>query len=264
MKPLHVTSNNEQLYTVLHYPSENNKINRKHAVVICSPITHEHDVSYWAIRQLAIRLSKLGFDVARFDYFATGNSAGLSQQISLQTCARNIADIGQFLAENTNSEKITYIGLRLGAILASMSSISRPPDQLILWDPLISGKSFLSQLDIMHKKYLEKMNRTESHQHNLGQEYLGYPYSDNIIAELRQAQLDNIEFPVNTLLSILTSPDSTEQNKFIKKARSSRLHLQHEIATKGTINWQDIGIIESSFLPRESINQICNFLKTSQ
>ncbi|MDX2506719.1 MAG: hypothetical protein QNL62_19905 [Gammaproteobacteria bacterium] len=263
MKSLHIKSNNEQLYTVIHHPSENNKNNRKHAVVICSPITHEHDASYWAIRQLAIRLSKLGFDVARFDYFASGNSAGLSQQASLQTCVQNITDIGQFLARNSNSEKVTYIGLRLGAVLASMSAINSSPDQLILWDPIISGKSFLSQLDMMHEKYLQKMNRTGSHQHNLGQEYLGYPYSDSIVAELNQAQLDNIEFPVDTTLSILTSPGNTEQNQLIEKVRGSRLQLQHEIATKGAINWHDISIIESSFLPRESINQICNFLKDS-
>ena len=180
MKSLHVKSNNEQLYTVVHSPSKNIEKTRKHAVVICLPITKEHDICYWAMRQLALRLSRLGFHVARFDYFATGNSSGLSQQLSLEACVQNIVDIGQFMVEDSNSEKLTYIGLRLGAVLASMSSNRQPLDHLILWDPVINGKNFLAQLAEMHKKYLDVMKRTESHNHKLGQEYLGYPYSDDL------------------------------------------------------------------------------------
>ena len=219
MKSLYVNSNNEQLYTVVHSPSKNIEITRKHAVVICSPITNEHDTCYWAMRQLALRLSRLGFHVARFDYFATGNSSGLSQQLSLQTCVQNIVDIGQFIVEYSKSEKLTYIGLRLGAALASMSSVRQPPDHLILWDPVISGKNFLIELAMMHEKFLEKMKRTESHNHKLGREYLGYPYSEDLIAELNQIQLDNIELPINTALSILTSPDNKEHDQFIEKIR---------------------------------------------
>lgn len=264
MKSLHVKSNNEQLYTVVHSPPKNIEITRKHAVVICSPITNEHDTCYWAMRQLALRLSRLGFHVVRFDYFATGNSSGASQQVSLQTCVQNIVDIGQFIVESSKSEKLTYIGLRLGAALASMSSIKQPPDHLILWDPVISGKNFLIELAMMHKKFLQKMKRTESHNHKLGREYLGYPYSDNLIAELNQIKQDDIELPANTSLSILTSPDNIEQAQFIEKVRNSQLPFQHEETTKWPINSQDIKTLDSSFLPGQSINQICNFLKASQ
>ena len=264
MKSLHVKSNNEQLYTVVHSPSTNTEITRKHTVVICSPITKEHDICYWAMRQLALRLSRLGFYVARFDYFATGNSSGLSQQLSLQTCVQNIIDIGQFMVENSKSEKLTYIGLRLGAALASMSSTRQPPDHLLLWDPVISGKTFLTQSAEMHKNYLDKMKRTEIHNHKLGREYLGYPYSDDLIAELNQIQLDNIELPINTALSILTSPDNKEHDQFIEKIRNSRPLFQYEETTKWPINSQDITTLDSSFLPSQSIKQICKFLKASQ
>ena len=92
MKSLYVKSDNQKLYTVVHRPPENNKATRKHAVVICSPLTNEHDTCYWAMRQLALRLSRLGFDAVRFDYYATGNSDGSSQELSLQSCVQNILD----------------------------------------------------------------------------------------------------------------------------------------------------------------------------
>ena len=264
LKSLHIKSDNNRLYAVIHSPSENCKTIRSHAVVICSPIAHEHTASYWAVRQLANRLSKLGFDVVRFDYFATGNSTGLSQQLTLKTCAQNIVDVAQFLLKKSDCEKVSLIGLRLGAMLASMSAKSLSPDQLILWDPVIDGERLLTQLATMHKNYLDKMYRTGPHQHTLGQEYLGYPYSDNLLAELNQVQLDKVELPVDTSLSILSSPNNEEQKQFIEKISDTRSNFQNEILTEGAINWQDIGVLESSFLPGQSINQICNLLKTER
>jgi alpha-beta hydrolase superfamily lysophospholipase len=216
------------------------------------------------MRQLALRLSRLGFHVVRFDYFATGNSSGLSQQLSLQTCVQNIVDIGQFIVENSNSEKLTYIGLRLGAALASISSTKQPPDHLILWDPVLSGKTFLTESAVMHKNILAKMKRAESHNHKLGREYLGYPYSDDLIAELNQIQLDNIDLPINSALSILTSPDNKEHDQLIEKIRNSRPLFQYEETTKWPVKSEDIRTLDSSFLPSQSINQICKFLKASQ
>jgi hypothetical protein len=216
------------------------------------------------MRQLALRLSRLGFHVTRFDYFATGNSSGDSPQLTLQTCVQNIVDIGQFIVETSESEKLTYIGIRLGAVLAAMSSTRRSPDHLIMWDPIISGKPFLTQLAETHEKLLDKMKRTESHNHNLGKEYLGYPYSDKLIAEIEQIQLDEIEIPVDTAISILTSPDNLAHDQYIETLSHSWPHLQHEETTKWPISSQDVRTLDSSFLPSQSINQICNILKSSQ
>lgn len=264
MKSLQVTSNGNQLYTVVHSPPESTKTSLKHAVVICMPITHEHDTCYWAMRQLALRLSRIGLNVVRFDYFATGNSSGLSQQLSIQTCVQNIVDIGHFIVEKTNSKKLTFIGFRLGGALASIASTSLPPDHLILWDPIINGKNYLNELAKLNDQFLQKKQHTPSNNHKLGQEYLGYPYSDNLITELYRIHQDKIDLPVNMSLSILTSPDNFEQNQYVKAMKNSRASFQHIETTKWPINSQDIATLDSSFLPGKSINQICNLLKLSQ
>jgi len=260
LKAFHIKSNNEQLYTVLHSP-KNIENSRKHTVVICSPITHEHDTCYWAMRQLAFRLSRLGFHVVRFDYFASGNSAGLSQQITLNSCVQNIVNISQYIIDQTNSEKLTYIGLRLGAVLATMSSIKRVPDQMILWDPLIIGKKYINELAQLHKTFLNKMKRTKLHSHNLGTEYVGYPYSEIIIDEINSIQLSDMEIPVDTALSVLTSPENTEQKAYIKKLSEKGITFQHEETSAWPINSEDINTLDSSYLPSQSINQICKILK---
>ena len=102
---------------------------------------------------------------------------------------------------------------------------------------------------MLHEKFLEKMKRTESHNHKLGREYLGYPYSDNLIAELNQIQQDDIELPANTSLFMLNSPDNIEQDQFIEKIRNCRPLFQHEETTKWPVNSQDISTLDSSFLP---------------
>ncbi|MDX2505741.1 MAG: hypothetical protein QNL62_14870, partial [Gammaproteobacteria bacterium] len=103
-----------------------------------------------------------------------------------------------------------------------------------------------------------------TYNHNLGQEFLSYPYSDNLIAELKQIQQDDIELPVNMALSILTSPDNIEQAQYIEKLKNSRAQFHYEETTPWPIKSEDVKTLDSSFLPSQSINQICNILKASQ
>ena len=213
------------------------------------------------MRQLALRLSRQGLYVVRFDYYATGNSAGPSQQLSVKTCVNNINDVSRFIADYSESEKITYIGLRLGAALALMGSLQSPPDQLVMWDPVINGKDFLAELEVLHEKFLDKMKRGKSHEHNLGREYLGYPYSEGIIEELSRIQLEGIDVPGSTALSILTSPDNIEQQRYVEALMNTRPQIRHEETTSWPVNSEDISTLDSSFLPSQSIGQICNFLK---
>src|SRR6476620_8559273 len=87
-----------QLYGVYHAPEGRA---REAGVVLCNPGPQEYRHTHWAFRKLAGMLARAGFHVLRFDYFATGDSAGRDDEGSLDqwvldvaTAARELTDLG--------------------------------------------------------------------------------------------------------------------------------------------------------------------------
>ena len=83
LQPLFIGLKNQALYGCHHeaYPGVRKNI----SIVICSPVGHEYERCHRAIKQLASTLCKVGFDVLRFDYTGTGDSAGDYEQSDLES-----------------------------------------------------------------------------------------------------------------------------------------------------------------------------------
>jgi pimeloyl-ACP methyl ester carboxylesterase len=108
------------------------------AAVICHPWGNEQIHAYRTLRQLAARLSQQGFHVLRFDYFATGDSAGRTGENDLAGSRRDVETAIAELRGITGAGRLTLIGLRLGASLAADACAGRleEVEALVLWDPL--------------------------------------------------------------------------------------------------------------------------------
>lgn len=102
-----------------------------------------------AFRQLAGRLTDVGFHVLRFDYFGTGDSGGTGRDASIAGWLEDIsAAIGE-IEDTAGVRKVSLIGLRLGATLAARAAALRSDvDRLILWNPVMSGGDYASELAV--------------------------------------------------------------------------------------------------------------------
>src|SRR4029453_12762043 len=88
-RPHYLTQGERQLFT-WHHPARPTA-RRGAGVVLCAPIGSEYICAYRAWRILAERLAGVGFDVFRFDYEGTGDSAGDPEEPNrLQAWLRNI------------------------------------------------------------------------------------------------------------------------------------------------------------------------------
>lgn len=257
MKALQVISNNDLLHTVIHQAQDNER-SRKHCIILCSPLTNEQGLCYRAIRQLALRLCKQGFDVIRFDYFACGNSCGSSEQLSVNKCVQNILDIRKFVIQYTKNQSFSYIGLRFGALLAALASVENQPSNLILWDPIIDGSSYLSYLEKMNNAFLAQNNRPSNQIHT---EYLGYPYSDSLISEIGEKQLGAVNIPISTRVAILSSPGNSDQEQYIQESRLGGLNIDCASAQEWPYYPDDISSLDESYVAGQSINEICNIMR---
>jgi alpha-beta hydrolase superfamily lysophospholipase len=115
-------------------------------VVLCPTMGLEAVYSYRALRELAELLADAGLAALRFDYDSTGNSAGGRADAGgvagyLESTGAAIA-----FAEQLGLGHVAVVGLRLGAVFAAIELAKRGMvDDLVLWDPCASGRSFLRE-----------------------------------------------------------------------------------------------------------------------
>lgn len=138
-------SSSSALYGVYHSPSAGR--DRFEGIVMCYPFGQEYMRAHRAFRQLGDQLAKKGYHVLRFDYRGTGDSAGELEDVSPHDWLVDIETAVQELKDVSGVKKVSLLGLRLGGLLAGQvaadnANISR----LILWDPVISGGAYISEL----------------------------------------------------------------------------------------------------------------------
>lgn len=118
------------------------------AVVICPPWGPEYQNAHRSMRFVARRLAQRGFHVLRFDYSGTGDSWG---ETTIAQMDRWQEDVGQAIAQVrmlSGQEKVDLIGLRVGALVAASAAGVYPGvARIVLWDPVLDGKVWLSELE---------------------------------------------------------------------------------------------------------------------
>ena len=100
-----------------------------------------------AYRQLALLLTRKGFHVLRFDYVGTGDSSGDLDDVTATDWMVNVGQAIDELKDLAGLSSVDLVGLRLGALIAAGAAAERDDvDRLILWDPVLSGLAYESEL----------------------------------------------------------------------------------------------------------------------
>jgi uncharacterized protein len=128
-------------------------------------------------------LARAGYHVLRFDYFATGDSAGSGHEGRPDIWIDNVIDASAELREISNARSLSIVGMRLGAALA-LGACARELEarSLVLWEPVVTGKEYLDELDESDRMRHLWLLHGEREGHD---ELLGHP----VPAELRRALL---------------------------------------------------------------------------
>ncbi|GAB3800158.1 hypothetical protein GCM10028798_14260 [Humibacter antri] len=127
------------------------------AVVLCQPLAEEGNMAYRTFRTLAQRLASEGFLAVRFDYDGTGDSAGGFEDEGRADAwlASIVAAVAE--ARAWGADHVSLVGMRLGATLgyAAAADGRLRLDELVLWDPCLTGRGFLRELQLVHRVWLE-------------------------------------------------------------------------------------------------------------
>jgi pimeloyl-ACP methyl ester carboxylesterase len=169
------------------------------AVLLCSPFGPEAIRSYRMLRLLADRLSAAGCPVLRFDYHGTGDSPGEDDTASLPGWAGDIGVAHRELAARSGKDNTAWIGLRLGASLCSMAAQTSRTGLglLVLWDPVISGQS-----------YLETYRSQSGPRAGVAFETMGFEFSDRFRNDLSTLNLANLTLPADMRVTAIVGTEN--------------------------------------------------------
>ncbi len=179
------------------------------AVLICQPTGHEYERCHRAMRQLAVQSAKKGISAMRFDYYATGDSAGNCEELSLSRMRLDMQQAIKHCCEKTGVEQLAVVGIRLGATLAAqLASSCTEIDSLVLYAPVFDGETLLAEWlrdqEDFYAGFSFQLKKPEAG------EILGFPVTERFKKEL--AQKITPEAPGPALKRVLIFIDHADSN----------------------------------------------------
>ncbi len=205
-QPLFLPSADRQIF-VMHYSPDDTL--RQEVIIICPPAPQEIMRSQASLGQLARRLQEDGFHVVRFDYSGTGDSEGNADSISLDQWHQDVLSIAGWAKFHLRYQKLSLIGLRLGASMAIRASQHLDIDRLVLWDPVIDGLNYLYAMERSHKKMFE-LNVIEApfaSSRYSPEQCWGFPWTEAWRSELASISQSTLQPKARTIDIILSATD---------------------------------------------------------
>jgi len=226
--PLYFGPPDKPLFGCYHEPPSGRS--RKCAVLISQPVGHEYINSHRALRQLAARLSDAGFPVLRFDYYGCGDSSGSSEAGRISQWLENISMAISEVRYRAGLTQVCVVGLRLGGALSAIAGAQRGDiESLVLWDPVVNGKSYLEKLIFLQKEMLRFRPKPKRDQEPQGHtDILGFPLSNFLRSELEKIDLLTLaDKPAKNVL-VIQSDQTTGEDSLNDHLSRTGATLEHQ------------------------------------
>jgi uncharacterized protein len=157
MMPFFFGDADQPLYGVHHEPLGYS--NRDTALLVCHSLGREYMRTHRGMMMFSEQMAQAGYHVLRFDYFATGDSYGLDGEGRLERWIDDIGVAGQEIKDLAGVEKLSLVGLRIGASLAYLAAARGYIENLIMWDPVIDGADYIKKLESFSRAYYGDLER---------------------------------------------------------------------------------------------------------
>jgi len=190
------------LFGWLHLPRDRTV---RGGVVLCQPLGIEAICAYYAYRILADRLAEQGLAVLRFDYDGTGDSVGEETDPDRVAAWLGSLDAAANELVATGVPSVALVGMRLGALFAAHEAARRGGvDALVLWDPSVSGKSFLRE-----QRFLRQVSGGASDRDDGALDAPGIRFESDTVEALVDLDLTEFEGTLAKRTLVLLAPGTT-------------------------------------------------------
>lgn len=257
LKPLFLGTGNQRIFGVYHPPVR--QILHPQSIIICSPFGHEYIRSYYIIRQLADQLAAVGHHVMRFDWYGSGDSCGEPQNGTIDIWVQNINYAIEELLGTSGAEKVSLVGLRMGAGLSlTAAKTFSAVINVVLWDPVINGRDWLIEIKDSHKAFVNRL-RSSAQKTSSNDEILGFAFPPQLQLEFERVDFINQPMPTSCNIHLITSNNTPEYERITQSFKSAQKKHTTEIITTQNI-WDDHRLFDRIIMSHPGLGPILNYL----
>ncbi len=254
--PLRFLNGGRELFGLLQ-PADPGRA-RGHGVLLCNPFGQEAIRASRLYRVLGDRLQTAGYDVLRFDYYGSGDSAGEDEEFDLDGAVRDAASAAELLCHRTQPQRLSLAGLRLGGSIAALASaqMTRPVDQLVLFEPVADGPGYLATLHANNARILSEMFASrwrvdaELRRFNLPDrqaEALGFATTPAFQTQLARRLPADSSWPGRAQQVLLLAAEGADYANWRNSAGATRWR---ETPSQSDIDWATNSALNNAIVPR--------------
>lgn len=218
---------------------------KDHAVLIAPPLMNEYMRSHYALRLIALNLADAGFDVLRFDFLGTGNSAQDMHSVSIGDWVKNLEVAADELLERSNARYLSLVAVRFSASLAAALTHRRQVQSLVMWDPILDGEVWRNSLRRGQKDFVKQF----PHKASIGElEIMGYITKAGFEDELAAFKPGKIQ----SQRSFAVTTEHLEGAEDVAGSVSQAKNITHDCG------WERM--TSQVLYPREVVDSLCGAL----
>lgn len=261
VQAFYFAASDKPLFGIYHLPPPG--ATRQSAIVLCPPLEQEYNRCHRAYRQLAVRLSRAGFPVLRFDYSGTGDSAGDDAVHSLSDWQANTAAAIDEAKRRSGLNTVYLVGLRLGAALAALAALGRSDiTGLVLWEPVVSGAAYLEELTAWHQdKLWYFLSEVQAKQGDRPTELLGFALTDTMLSDLNALNLLSLPQPPAPLALLIESGAEESVQRLQRQLETLRVKADYQ-QVDGPRVWSDDP--DKALVPQQVLQAIVNWMSEAR
>lgn len=254
-------SGTQHLFGTYHAPSGTGPA-RTRGVLLTPALGHEYIQCHFAYRTLAARLSDAGFPVLRFEYRGCGNASGSYDEVVLDDWIADIECAIEELARLSRVSAVSLAGIRLGAALSALGAGATPAaDAALLWNPVLDGARYLSEIKERHAAFLRGLPRGGAPEADReDSEILGFRLGPRLVRDIERIAPTGLGRALAAKQVLLLEDDRqapvSEAARAAVAARCSRFLHRQEPANQ---RWLDEP--HQVFLPGEAIGEIATWME---
>jgi esterase/lipase len=242
-----INSKGKRLFSVYHEPEVMSNFDV--GVVFCYPYGQEYIRCHKLYVNMAKKVASRGFHALRFDYYGTGDSNGEFSSVTMKESLDDIKLIIQQFKESCAISRVVLFGVRFGGTLAIM--LSDYVDALALWNPVLNGNSYLKNIDLSYRNWLNGSFTKEKGRSKDFMENFGFQFSSDLLNEIRTVHIDidKLSCDIPTLIFGEEDVNTSEKGLLYQKSVNKEywIKLQDEFdkamvpvfETNKTLEWLD-------------------------